>query len=82
MVPLFHTVLRLLSQVDGVFHDIIVQLDCCISVEYRSYRCRVDEKMLPEKVNSQMCTSTKEIIRTALALPPTCIALNQPQFSK
>ena len=51
MVPLFHTVSWLLSQVDEVFHDIIVQLDCCIFVEYRLYRYRVDEKMLPEKVN-------------------------------
>jgi hypothetical protein len=42
------------SQVDEVFHDIIVQLDYCISVGYLLFHNHVAEKMRPRKSISKV----------------------------
>jgi hypothetical protein len=67
----------LLLQVDEVFLDKVEQLDYCIFVEYLLYYNHVVEKMHPNYKNSFSFIIIKEKIFTALALPPTCMALNR-----
>jgi len=81
-LPLFHIVSLLLLQVDEVFLDRVVQLDYYIFVEYLLYYNYVVEKKHPNHRNSFLFTIQKQDIHTALAFPPTCMALNRHKLFK
>jgi len=61
-------------QVDEVFHDKVVQLDYYIFVGYLLYYNHVVQRKHPNHKIFFYHYKTNKL--TALALPPTCIALN------